>query len=122
MLVAVGRSAESAGATNGAITIIANRRAVSGCFNNRVIIVVLVDCILRAVGGLACRCGGSRRRYGSRPFSAVASVRKLVIMEAAGQLGLLKMCCNVLVRHFLHACLKEIVFLFLRPRSVPTSG
>ena len=110
MLVAIGRSTESVVATGGA-AIMADRRTVSGCFNSRVIIVVQMDCILRAVGGLACRGGGGGGRYRSRSFSAVASVRQLVIVKAAGQLGLLKMCCNMLIRHLLHACLKQIVLL-----------
>ena len=110
MLVAIGRSTESVVAIGGA-AIIADRRTVSRCFNSRVIIVVQMDCILRAVGGLACRGRGGGGRYRSRSFSAVASVRQLVIVKAAGQLSLLKMCCNMLIRHLLHACLKQIVLL-----------
>jgi hypothetical protein len=41
----------------------------------------------------------------------MASVGQLVEVEAAGKLGLLEVCSNVLVRHLLHAGLKEIVFL-----------
>jgi hypothetical protein len=41
----------------------------------------------------------------------MASVGQLVEVKAAGKLGLLEVCSDVLVRHLLHAGLKEIVFL-----------
>lgn len=44
-------------------------------------------------------------------LAAVATVRELVVVEAAGELSLLEVCCNVLVRHLLHTGLEEVVFL-----------
>jgi hypothetical protein len=41
----------------------------------------------------------------------MTSVGQLVEVKAAGKLGLLEMCSNVLVRHLLHTGLEEIVFL-----------
>jgi hypothetical protein len=43
----------------------------------------------------------------------MASVGELVVVETAGQLGLLEVCSDVLVGHLLHAGLEEIVFLLL---------
>jgi hypothetical protein len=41
----------------------------------------------------------------------MATVRQLVEVEAAGQLGLLQMSSNVLVGHLLHAGLEQIILL-----------
>lgn len=44
---------------------------------------------------------------------------QLVVMETAGQLGLLQMCGDMLVGHFLQASLQEINFLFQRSVLLP---
>jgi hypothetical protein len=67
-------------------------------------------------------------------------VRELVIVQAAGQLGLLEVGSDVLVWHLLHAGLEEVVllrsglvlvclqwrcgghYLFFRPRPVSSGG
>jgi len=61
-------------------------------------------------------CCGSRARRGHRvgSLAAITAMRKLVIMEATSQLGLLQVRGNVLVRHFLEPGLKKIYFLSLR--------
>jgi hypothetical protein len=41
----------------------------------------------------------------------MATVRELVVVQAACKLGLLEMCCNVLVGHLLHASLEKVGFL-----------
>jgi hypothetical protein len=48
-------------------------------------------------------------------------MRKLVIMEATSQLGLLQVRGNVLIRHFLETGLKKIDFLIFTPSSTPPS-
>ena len=42
----------------------------------------------------------------------MATVRQLVVVQAAGKLGFLEMRGNVLVGHLLHAGLEEIVLLY----------
>ena len=60
-------------------------------------------------------CGGRvRRGHGVGSLAAITAMRKLVIMEATSQLGLLQVRGNVLIRHFLETGLKKIDFLSLR--------
>jgi hypothetical protein len=40
-------------------------------------------------------------------------MRKLVVVQATGKLGLLEVCSNVLVGHLLHAGLKKVGFLLM---------
>jgi hypothetical protein len=70
----------------------------------------------RGAGGAAR--GG--RGHGVVALAAVAAVRELVVVQAAGKLSLLEVGSNVLVWHLLHAGLKKVVFLFFRPRPVST--
>lgn len=41
----------------------------------------------------------------------MATVRQLMVVQAARQLGLLQMSSNMFVRHLLHAGLEEVVLL-----------
>lgn len=70
----------------------------------------MVHChlISRRLAGGAAR---GRRRNGRGALTAMASVRQLVVVQTAGQLGLLEVGGNVLVGHLLHACLKQVVLL-----------
>jgi hypothetical protein len=61
----------------------------------------------RGAGGAAR--GG--RGHGVVALAAVAAVRELVVVQAAGKLSLLEVGSNVLVWHLLHAGLKKVVFL-----------
>lgn len=59
-------------------------------------------------GGLRRRGAGGDR---SGPLAAIAAVGELMIMEAAGQLGLFQMSGDVLVGHFLETGLEKVDFL-----------
>lgn len=57
--------------------------------------------------------GRTRRDRSRALLAAVAAVAKLVVVQAASQLGLLQVSGNVLVGHLLETSLEEINFLFL---------
>ena len=65
-----------------------------------------------AIGSRSAR-GAARggRRHRVVALAAVAAVRELVVVQAAGKLSLLEVGSNVLVWHLLHAGLKKVVFL-----------
>jgi len=69
---------------------------------------VYCHCISRG-----CTRGAARGRGGHRrgALATVATVRQLMEVQAAGKLGLLEVCSNVLVGHLLHAGLEEVVLL-----------
>lgn len=55
---------------------------------------------------------GGRGRHGGCALAAVATMAKLVVVQATGQLGLLEVSGNVLVGHFLKTSLQQIDLLF----------
>lgn len=63
-------------------------------------------------GGVASR--RRARGHGGRPLAAVAAVAELVVVQAAGELGLLEVGGDVLVRHLLQAGLEQVDFLYRR--------
>jgi hypothetical protein len=100
-----GRSADGRGPDVGA-AVVAHGRAVTGRLRVRIVVHG------HAVGlGLAGGAAGSGRGHGRGSLAAVATVRELVKVQAASKLGLLEMGSDMLVRHLLHAGLKEIILL-----------
>lgn len=87
-------------------TSVAHWRAVTRGL--RVGIVINCHCVSwRGAGGAARGIGRDRRGA----LAAVATMGQLMVMKAAGELGLLEVCSNVLIWHLLHAGLEEIVLL-----------
>lgn len=99
VLAAVGRGADGHGPHMGAASI-AHRRSMAGGLR--------VGVVLHghAVVGLTSGAARSHRRDGRGALAAVAAVRELVEMQAAGQLSLLQVGSNVLVGHLLHTGLE----------------
>lgn len=61
-------------------------------------------------GGVAR--GGAAGRHGGRALTAVATMGKLVVVQAACELGFLQVGGNMFVWHFLQASLEQVNFLF----------
>lgn len=105
MLGATRRSGDRVGADMGAASV-AHGRAVT----RRLRVAILVNS--HGVDGSSAR-GAARSVGGDRvvALAAVATVRELVVVQAACELSLLEVCCNVLVWHLLHAGLKKVGLL-----------
>lgn len=105
VLGAAGRGGDGVGADMGTASV-AHGRAVAGRL--RVGILIHGHGVDRSSTGRAARGVGRDRVVA---LAAVATVRKLVVVQAACKLGLLEVSSNVLVRHLLHAGLKKVVLL-----------
>jgi hypothetical protein len=105
VLGAAWRGSHGVGVSMGT-TSVAHRRAMA----RRLGVGILVDghgvdwsSARRAARGV----GGDR----AVALAAMATVRELVVVQAACKLGLLEVSCNMLVGHLLHASLKKVGFL-----------